>query len=206
MENTVGGNGTPQDEIKYGWMIAFMLMFILFAVSCNTPHRLANRLARTKEICDRHSDTAWSMLPVKTCISWFPQKPLRPGRPVIIRKTDTVTTEGPTVYADCSEAVLQALDEAARSHVAVKCPPTRTITVRDTVRITDTINDVQAEHLLTLRIAALQTDNGNMAAKITQVTSQSGNRLKWAIGEGIALLAVLFLFGLGVAGKLSKIV
>lgn len=203
MENTVPPPDNTSIKLLALFALALMLTGILFG--CNTPHRLENRLNKEKQICDRHSDTAWSMLPVKTCLSWFPSKPPRTVTRIVKGKPDTITVQGETITVNCDSIVTNEMDKFAASHVPVHTT-TRIVTQHDTVDNTTIVHDVQAEALLTLRIAALQTDNGNMAAKITQVTSQSGSRLKWAIGEGIALLAVLFLFGLGVAGKLSKIV
>lgn len=111
-------------------LISSIVAFVLFVVlmqGCNTFKRAADTF-------DHHEKEAAGY-----CAEKFPIKPFTKTTTKYIKgKRDTVTLQGETVYADCSDAVTAALDDAAKKHVAVKCPPNRIVTVTDTIFTHDT--------------------------------------------------------------------
>jgi len=116
-------------------------------------------------------------------------------------KPDTVLQPGETVYMDCDSVVVATLDEASRRRVPCPCPPTRIINTRDSILVHDS---VLVEN--TAKVAALQGENNKLSVKL-EVSEKKLNRRTLVMWGAIGVAAVLALIvGLGVTGKLSRII
>jgi hypothetical protein len=156
------------------WLILCisLAMLILALTSCTTARKATNYF-------NRHEDTAAGYCAVKYPVKTFTKTIIK----TVAGKPDTVTLQGETVYADCSEAVILALDEAARKHVGVKCPPTKVITIRDTLFTHDTTveENTALARAWELKYYAITSDLKTMTADRDK---NKGEKQRW---RGLAL-------------------
>ena len=126
-EKSVEIKATPQSPIVPAVVCIIIAYSLLAMTGCTTARKATNYF-------NNHEDTAAGYCAVKYPVKTFTKTVTH----TVQGKSDTVTVPGETVYADCSEEVIKALDNAARSHVAVKCPPTKIISKHDTTYVHDT--------------------------------------------------------------------
>lgn len=117
------------------------------------------------------------------CADCFPVKPveIRPGIPIV--KLDTITeysTDTVTVNADCPDGTV----------VPVKCPPNKTIKVRETITIRDSIliRDTAYERVLTDRAEKADME----LEKMTDTRDGWRKRFWWALAAALGLGGVLW--------------
>lgn len=168
---------------------------MIWLCSCSSQH-YAHKLDKLKSKCDSKRDDI-KAVPAERCASWYPVK--ETTKTVVTTKSvrDTITLKGETVYADCSEAVTSALDDAARKRIPVKCPDISYVEFHDTVTVTDSVfrENTASVTALTLELDKAQKDKTKAVAAKSFVT-------KWAVYSSFAALALLVLFILGITRKI----
>lgn len=138
------------------------------------------------------------------CATWYPVKTFtKTITKTVAGKPDTVTLQGETVYVDCNEAVKNALDEASKSHIAVKCPPTKVITKTETVYVHDTTveENTAALRALQLQSSALQA---NLATKTEEAGKYKKERGTWMARCCITWALLALILVAAIWGKVNK--
>jgi len=161
-------------------LIFALTMLVLSGLfSCTTARKATNYF-------NNHEDTAAGYCAVKYPVKTFTKTVIK----TVAGKPDTVTVAGETVYADCSEAVISALDEAARKHVAVKCPPTKVITKTETVYVHDTTvaENTSLARAWELKYYATAGDLKTMTSERDGYKAASSKHLWWALWTWIAIV------------------
>jgi len=170
---------TAAKYLAWLFICAALAMALFSVVGCTTARKATNYF-------NNHEDTAAGYCAVKFPVKTFTKTVIK----TVAGKPDTVTVAGETVYADCSEAVISALDEAARKHVAVKCPPTKVITKTETVYVHDTTvaENTSLARAWELKYYATAGDLKTMTSERDGYKAASSKHLWWALWTWIAIV------------------
>jgi hypothetical protein len=145
------------------------ILALIFLGSCATDKNFVKFQANPK-----HEEQA-----AQHCATWYPIKQFTNTVTKTVQgKTDTIAVPGETVYIDCAEAVKNALDDASKRHIAVKCPPSKVITKNVTVYVHDTTVE---ENTAQIRAYALQNGvlQADLAAKTAEVDKYKADKRWW---------------------------
>ena len=184
-----------RDYVKAVAVSAFVIiMLCLCMASCTTERSFV----KYHDKCVSSKDTSKSMKPLKWFKAWYP---FNPTTKTVIKtvngKPDTVTLAGETVYADCSTAVISALDEASKKHVAVKCPPSKIIHVKDIVYVKDsTVGETPDYKLIVMRYGVITADLSKQTDETNKYKASTSNWRGRALWTWTSLLLIaIFIVG-----------
>jgi len=170
-------------------MNKYLLILLLTVTSCSAT----KQLDKAHDRLVNSDNPKKQAIPADRCATWYP--PVTSTNTVIKYvqgKIDTVTGEPVMVYVDCDSVVMATLDEVAKKHVPVNCPPNKIITHYDTITVTRTIQIENTARIVDLNLKLQSATSDRDKFKSEKLKWET--RAWWTWGILILLLILVLSF------------